>query len=267
MVRFPRRQATRVLGLAALLAIGPATGVYAATPTVTPTPAVARTVSTGGQPTATPRSSATQPAPPPGPHGPKGGDPLTHAQATLGKAQTDLAAAQGKLDVSEPASWLDAARAALANATSARSAGNLNQAREQAGSAIELANAADDFLVAKLGSALPSQVNRPRPPALPPGATTVSPQARVSRDLARTYGDIVNQRDALQTAKLPTPWPTILSQAEGLYKDAYAAYQAGHYDQAASDAHIAGHLVHAIAHAVQTTTEPNQPVSVPAPNF
>lgn len=236
----PTGQAVRVHSLAALLAIGPATGVMAATASVTPTPTVAPTTAPSTQRTTSiTRAGGARPIPPAGPPGPRGGDSLTHAQTVLNLANADLAAAQGTLD----------------------------RARQQAGSAIELANVADDLLVRKLGGALPSQQDRPQPPLPPAAATAGSSQARVGRQLAVTYHGIVNVRDALASANLPTPWATILNETDGLYKDAYIAYQNGQYDQAASEARVADHLVHAMAQAIQATTKPDKPVSVPAPSF
>ena len=130
--------------------------------------------------------------------------------------------------------------------------------------------AADQLMVAKLGNQLPSQANRPTPPAppvQPTGATAPSPQARVSRDLAHSYADIVSQRDALNAANLGGFWSDVLKQAEDQYKDAYTAYQAGNYDQAAASVQVADHLARAIDHALHVSSDPSKPVSVPAPQF
>ena len=256
------RQVIQIAVVSTILAAIPASGVFAQTATPTPTTQAASPAN--ATPATTP---APRPGPKGGPGGPKGGDPMTRAQKTVDQVKTDLGTAQGKMDVSTAQGWVSQASSLLQAAQSDQSAGKTARAREEAGASQELAMGADELMVAKLGSQLPSQANRPTPPTPPSGQTTVSPQARVSRDLAHSYQSIVNDRDQINAAKLGDPWPGVLSQAEALYKDAYNSYQSQNYDQTSADARVIDHLTHAIDHALHVSSDPTQPVSVPAPQF
>ena len=266
----------QVAVVSVLLGIGPTYSVLAETPApgsasqtvATATPSVTGTVPAAATARPVAAMQSEPGARPPAPkRGPKGGAPVARAQQEIDRTKTDLAAAQGKMDLSLAQGWLNQASSLLQIAESDQGASKIGKAREEAGAAQELAKGADELMVAKLGSQLPSQANKPAPPAPPSGAPTVSPQARASRDLANTYRDIINQRDMLSSMNLGAPWPDVLKQAEDQYSVAYNAYQSGNYDQASASVRVAGHLAHAIDHAVHASTDPSQPVSVPAPQF
>ena len=265
------RWVVQIAAVSAVFAIGPVYGVLAQSTTPSATSQATSTATpTAGSAAATPKIGPASKPGPKGGRGPNGGDPISRAGNEVTRAKTDLAAAQGKMDVSLVQSWIDQAAALLQSAQSDQIAGKGAAAREEAGSAQELAMAADQLMVTKLGSQLPSQANRPAPPtppAPPSGTTAPSPQARVSRDLAHTYKDILSQRDGLNAANLGSSWPDVLKQAEDQYKDAYTEYQSGNYDQAAASIQVAGHLARAIDHALHVSSDPTKPVSVPAPQF
>ncbi len=275
MLHLPRvsRRMIPVTALVALLATGGAHAVLADTPTPTPPGAAATTA-----PATTP-SATTTPSQRPGP-GPKGnfpggfpgsrgrfGDPTARASALIDRAKSDLANAQGKMDTTQVQAWLNQAATALSAAQSAQSSNKTFEARADAGAAQELALAAETQIRAKTGTTPTPSATPTNRPTGSNGTPTIPPQARTSRALAGTYRALIEERDSLQASNPGGNWSSILSDAEGFYKDAYSAYNASNYDQASVDARIAGHLGRAVGLAVSATKDPTQPVTVPAPNF
>jgi len=122
---------------------------------------------------------------------------------------------------------------------------------------------------------LPSfnQSNQGPHPAMPgmpnPSGMTVS-QAQASPILAQTYDRLVTEAALMNSAGVKADASTYLTDAQNAYKTAYAAYQAGKYNDVMPPAMLAGQLsgvVDMLVHAARATDKPDTPVTVPAPNF
>lgn len=227
-----------------------------------------------------PSSATTAPAAPPSlaPHGPPAGprgplrptsstvDALTQRLATA-KADRDFAA--DKMDVTRVNTFLGTAEALIAQAgpnLSSTDATIASTAREQGAAARASIGAADAELRATLDGRLPSQANRPAPPAPPTGATAPNPQVRASRDAARTYQEVATATAAAK-ANAAIDTRGLVGAAQALYGQAVQAYQAGQYERASGLTHAAAQAAAAAGHLLRAGGATDQPVSVPAPTF
>lgn len=190
--------------------------------------------------------------------------------------KSDLAYANGKMDVTSVQSWLNGADSLVKNAQDASTAGQYAKAGATAQAARELADTAESLMRQTLGAdKLPSYSQLPTRPA-PPNSTgtttsTTITQAQASRDLQHTYNDILTTGVLLKNASgVSSDASTYLTSAQNYYKTAYSAYQAGKYTDAHNAARIAGSLTHVageLMHAANAGTSSDTPVTVPAPNF
>jgi hypothetical protein len=254
----------RTLALSAVaLAIGTASATTVLAQT-TPQP-----TSTSLAP-ATPSPVALGPAGPPRlggpgrPCGPLYGAALSQA---LTEAKADRDAANGKMDLTTVDALLGQAEQLIGQASPNLGSTDLAaalKAQQQASAASGEIRAADGEMLADVGSALPSQANRPSPPTPPTGAP--SPQIGASHDLAGSHQAIV---DGLGFAKANTGIDVSVPSdaASPLYKEAYAAYQAGQYDTARQFAHTATTAAHAAHDLLLAGGATEAPVTVPAPSF
>jgi hypothetical protein len=263
--------------------------------------ALAQTVTTGTAAVAatTPTPGATTQAPPagnrggaPGLAGPQGGGPrgmdmgrggpgmaatadgatnaISMTTQALTGAQSDLTYATGKMDTSNVQSWLTAAAGLLAKAKDAQTAQQYGQAVAYSEAARALISTAEMAMAQTLGAdKLPSYSQQPQHGG-PQGSTaqTQTPnQAQVSRELQRTYNNIVSQGVLVGTNADAAGY---LTQAQDAYKTAYTAYQAGNYQAASNAARLAQSLLRvsdSLLHVADAGTSPDAPVTVPAPTF
>jgi hypothetical protein len=95
-------------------------------------------------------------------------------------------------------------------------------------------------------------------------------QAQASRDLARTYNELVVQGTLLKNAGNIAEASNLLTAAQSAYKAAFDSYGAGKYNEAVASARVAGQLSHVVGHLIQAANAPanaDTPVTVPSPNF
>lgn len=194
---------------------------------------------------------------------------ISNTTALLKLMRDDLAYANGKMDTANITKWVNGADSILADAKTAANASQYGKASTLARAASQLAIAADGQMAYTLGAdKLPSYNQRPMMRRGPNQANKPAlTQAQASRLLARTYQDLVMKGTAVKGNATAA---TYLTDAQNAYKDAYAAYQAGKYDDAANKARLAGELAGVADQLVNAASAPNDqntPVTVPAPNF
>jgi hypothetical protein len=181
----------------------------------------------------------------------------------------DLAYANGKMDTSRVQDWLNRADGLLKDAQSAVSSNQLERAVQTAEAARGLASAADTLMAQALGAdKLPSYSQRPHPgkfggnPTMPDAT-----QAGASRQLVGFYNALVREGAVLKGSASAGIY---LTAAQDSYKTAYAAYQAGKYNDARNAVFVGQQLLKVaddLFRASNAPTDPNAPVQVPAPNF
>lgn len=256
-------------------------GGVAQAQTASPTPPASGTPSTGTPPSGTPPQRG------PGNHGGPGGkgDPGDHAgpgaAATLASAtselastsqkittaKTDLAYAKGKMDTAQVEALIAKADGLYTQADTALKASEFAKASTYARAAKDVVSAATDLMSSALGTALPSAANRPARPTAPTAATeTDGGKARVSRELSRTYQELVNAATEAK-ANSSSDVSFYLTTSQQFYKQAYDLYNAGKFDQASQVVRPIKNLLHAADSLLHLNEQPNQPVTVPAPTF
>jgi hypothetical protein len=254
------------------LAIGAlsATNVAAQTTTAQPTPS-AVAVPAGVPPPAGGPVAPPAPGPGPGLAGPGGplGGPVSSAALTqmLTTVKADRDAANGQMDLQTVNNLLTQAEQLIGQASSnlgSTDSTTAQKAQQQASAAQAEMHAAEAQMVQQLGSGLPSQANRPAEPT--PPADAPSPQTRSSSDLAHTYQSIADEI-AFSKANTSIDVGTPLTAAQGLYTQAYSAFQAGQFSQASQLAHAAGDAGHAAHSLLLAGGAVPSAVAVPAPNF
>jgi len=186
-------------------------------------------------------------------------------------AKSDLAYATGKMDTASAQAWIATADGLLTKAQAAQTAQQYGPAGAYAEAAQALVRTAELTMSQALGAdKLPSYSQQPqggRRHAGPAPTSQTPTQAQVSRDLQRTYNDIVGHGVLIGANADARPY---LTQAQSAYKTAYAAYGAGNYQAAHNAAGLAGSLLHvadSLLHVADAGTSPIAPVTVPAPNF
>ncbi|HUS13838.1 MAG TPA: hypothetical protein VM536_02365 [Chloroflexia bacterium] len=195
---------------------------------------------------------------------------ITRATDYLTLVKADLTYATGKTDIAAAQGWLNAADALISKASAAQTAQQYGQAGAYAQAARSLGDTAGLSLAQALGAdKLPSYSQRTgRDGAHGPLSTATAPtQAQASRELQRTYNELVSRAAVIGSNADAKGY---LAQAQASYRTAYSAYQAGNYQAAGNAARLAGNLAHvadSLYHVTQAGTAPDAPVTVPAPNF
>jgi hypothetical protein len=198
---------------------------------------------------------------------------ITNTTSLLNLVKADLAYANGKMATADAQRWVSGAETLLGSAQTAISGSQYGQASTYAHAARELAMIAYSQLAQELGAdTLPSSGQMPQRGHRGMGGpvNTSANQAQASRLLAHTYNNLVMVGavvDGASNASQVTPY---LTDAQSAYRDAYDAYQAGNYSEAAQSARLAGGLARVAGTLVGAPNAPaNQdtPVTVPAPNF
>ncbi|HYP40149.1 MAG TPA: hypothetical protein VEX13_07285 [Chloroflexia bacterium] len=198
---------------------------------------------------------------------------ITNVTDLITLVKGDLAYATGKMDTADVARWLAGAESLLTSAQSANTGSNYGQAVAYAGAAGQLAMTAQHQMARELGAnVLPSYSQRPQRGNKGIGApanVTVT-QAQASFILAETYNRLQEQSARVKAASNASEATPYLTDAQNTYKEAYDAYQAGNYSDAAAFAMLAGKLGGVADTVVRASTAPanaDTPVAVPAPNF
>lgn len=200
---------------------------------------------------------------------------ISRAEQAITLAKSDLTYATGKMDTANVEKWLTAADGFLAQAKSAQTAQQYGQAGAYAEAAEAVTRTAETAMAQALGAdKLPSYSQQSQlggPHGLrdqgQSGQTTTPTQAQVSRELQRTYNQIVSQGALAGTNADAAGY---LTQARDAYKTAYSAYQAGDYAAAHNSAELAQRLLRvadSLLRVADAGTSPDAPVTVPAPNF
>jgi HEPN domain-containing protein len=185
-------------------------------------------------------------------------------------AQSDLTYATGKMDTASVQGWLTAASSQIAKAKDAQTNQQYGQAAGYAQAAQALVQTAEQAMAQELGaSVLPSYSQQPQLGGRHgmTDSTQTPTQAQTSRDLQRTYNQIVSQSAVIGGN---AEAGTYLTQAQAAYKTAYDAYQAGNYEAAHDASHLASSLLRVAESLVRAAGAPanaDTPVTVPAPNF
>lgn len=173
---------------------------------------------------------------------------------SLATARADRASAEGKTDLTRVDALLASAETLIGEASPNLASSDTTvaaRAREQASAANDALRAAHSAMAAGVGAPLPSADDRPAPQA----ADTISPQVRASRDAAHAYQDVAEATAAARVANL-APANDLIGAAQGLYQQAFEAYQAGNYDQAIGFSRAAGHAARATNHLLHSQTTP-----------
>ena len=219
---------------------------------------------------------------PGGPGGPGGGligtsdgatRAITNATSFITLVKSDLAYATGKMDTAAVEGYLKTADSLLASAQSALTASQFGKAGLTAEAARDLAQVAHSLMAQALeADKLPSYSQRPMDKRDPGGdlSNVTITQAQASRDLARTYNELVVQATLLKNAGNVAEASNLLTAAQNAYKAAFDSYSAGKYNEAVASARIAGQLSHVVGHLIQAANAPanaDTPVTVPSPNF
>jgi hypothetical protein len=118
---------------------------------------------------------------------------------------------------------------------------------------------------------LPSYNQMPRRgmKGMPATNTTVT-QAQASRVLAGTYNHLIMLGASVRNASNAGQATTYLTDAQNAYRDAYNTYQAGNYTEAVQAAKLSSQLSEVaglLVGAPNAPSNPDTPVTVPAPNF
>jgi hypothetical protein len=196
---------------------------------------------------------------------------ITNATEVIDLVKSDLAYANGKMDTADVQRWINGAGTLLQSAQSANGSSQYGQAVAYAHAARELAMTARSQMAQELGAdQLPSNGQLPqRGDKGMPADVTVT-QAQASWMLASAYNHLVAQSATVNGASNAAQATPYLTDAQNAYKDAYSAYQAGNYDDAAAAARLAEKLARVAQDVAQASTAPanaDTPVTVPAPNF
>ena len=197
---------------------------------------------------------------------------ISRSEQFLTNVKSDLTYATGKMNTAQVQTWLAAADTFLTSAKTAQTATQYAQAGAYAEAAQSVTATADLVMAQTLGAdKLPSYSLRPqhdgRGGAPDTASTTAPTQAQASRDLLRTYNQILST-GAIVGANADAQG--YLTQAQAAYKSAYDAYGAGNYQTAHNEAAVAGHLLRvtdSLLHLANAGTSPDAPVTVPAPKF
>ena len=202
----------------------------------------------------------------------------TTSLITLIKA--DLAYATGKMDTSDAQGWLNGADTLLARAKSANSSAQYGQAVTYAAAASQLTNLAHMQIAQELGaSSLPSYSQHPmgrhgghagKDGVMSDDPNATINEAQASRILARTYNQLVAVGAVVKSSSSAGDAATYLTEAQNAYRDAYTAYQAGTYSEAAKLAKLSnglGNVAGTLAGASGAPANVDAPANVPAPNF
>jgi hypothetical protein len=199
---------------------------------------------------------------------------ITNVTNLITLVKGDLAYATGKMDTANVARWIAGAEGLLNSAQSANTGSQYGQAVAYAGAAGQLAMTAQQQMAKELGAnVLPSYSQRPQKAdsgkGMAPANVTVT-QAQASFILAETYNRLQEQSVRVKAASNASEATPYLTDAQNSYRDAYNAYPAGNYNDAAAFAMLAGKLGGVADMVVRASTAPanaDTPVAVPAPNF
>lgn len=217
-----------------------------------------------------------------GPGGPGGGligtsdgatRAINNATSFITLVKGDLAYATGKMDTVAVEGYLKTADSLLASAQSALTASQFGKAGVTAEAAHDLAQVAHSLMAQALGAdKLPSYSQRPMDKRGPEGdlSNVTITQAQASRDLARTYNELVVQATLLKNTGNVVEASNLLTAAQNAYKSAFDSYSAGKYNEAVASSRLAGQLSHVVGHLIQAANAPDNadtPVTVPSPNF
>lgn len=198
---------------------------------------------------------------------------ITNATSFITLVKGDLAYATGKMDTAAVEGYLKMADSLLASAQSALTASQFGKAGVTAEAARDLAQVAHSLMAQALGAdKLPSYSQRPMDKRGPEGdlSSVTITQAQASRDLARTYNELVVQATLLKNAGNVAEASNLITAAQNAYKAAFDSYSAGKYNEAVASSRIAGQLSHVVGHLIQAANAPDNadtPVTVPSPNF
>jgi hypothetical protein len=198
---------------------------------------------------------------------------ISNITSLLNLVKADLAYANGKMATADAQRWVSGAETLLAKAQSANSSSQYGQAVSYAHAARELAMTAQMQMVQELGAeTLPSYSQLPQRgnKGMHVETGTDVTQARASFVLANTYERLVMQGTLLESAANASEAAAYITDAQGAYRDAYDAYQAGNYTEAVQSARLAERLASvagAIVRAPAAPANSDTPVTVPAPNF
>ncbi|MDQ2808467.1 MAG: hypothetical protein M3Z04_16395 [Chloroflexota bacterium] len=194
---------------------------------------------------------------------------IQQATAAVTLVRTDVSAVAGKTDTTQANTWLDQADALIKQAQTAGDAQHYAQAAAYAHTGADLARTADTALENAVGEAnLPSAANRPA--RSDNGTAPTATQVSASRDLSRTYSELVAQAAQLKAAGTVAGATDYLSAAQKAYGQAYTAYGAGNWSDAQNSARLADSLSRVVGdliRAAQAPADSTAPVTVPAPNF
>lgn len=200
---------------------------------------------------------------------------ITQTTDFLTNAKGDLAYATGKMDTANVEKWLNQADTLLKEAQTAVTNTKYEQAAQQAQAAMGLTMAAETTMGQTLGyDKLPSATLQPQGRNghmghLPGGydnANVTLTQVQASRVLAQTYNHLAAQKAVTGSSEAAA----YLTEAQSAYATAYANYNAGKYNEAASSARLAEQLAGVARHVQAAADAPanaDTPVTVPAPNF
>lgn len=197
---------------------------------------------------------------------------ISSATQFLAIARDDLAYATGKMDTANVQKWLNNADALIKQAQTAADGQKYERAGQTAQAAMGLIMVAEGQMGYTLGhDQLPSASQRPQgrkghmPGGFDANNTTIT-QAQASRVLSHTYNHLVALKSQIKAGDATT----YITEAQNAYQAAYAAYNAGKYNDAVSSAKLANQLSGVARHlqsAADAPDDPNAPVTVPAPNF
>jgi hypothetical protein len=182
--------------------------------------------------------------------------------ASLTRAQADAAYANGKMDLTITNALISTAQTLIQQVSADTSKPLSSELRHKAAAAAQALSAAEAQMRANIPTGLPSEANHPSRK----DDDTDNDQLAAARAAIRSYA-VVQEATRFASANSSVDVLGLVNAAQALYKQAYDAYQGGHYDQARPLARAASSAASAAMSVLRAADATAPGLTPPAPSF